>query len=71
MNGLKIMAMARLRLASERCCKCKFSYTKETQDIKLGPSSYRLRKQQTVNVPCPGGVAAIQWWVPLYASKKQ
>jgi uncharacterized membrane protein YidH (DUF202 family) len=37
----------------------KFSYTKETHDVKLGPLELSLKDKQTVNVPVWAGVGAI------------
>jgi hypothetical protein len=50
----------------------KFSYTKETHDIKLGPLELSVAEKQTVNVPVWAGVAAIVGGgvLLLYASKK-
>ncbi len=36
-----------------------FSYTKETQEAKLGPLELSVKETQTVNVPVWAGVAAI------------
>ena len=37
----------------------KFSYTKETHDVKLGPLELSVKDKQTVNVPVWAGVGAI------------
>ncbi len=37
----------------------KFSYTKETHDVKLGPLELSVKDKQTVNVPLWAGVGAI------------
>ena len=51
----------------------KFSYTKETHDIKLGPLEISVAEKQTVNVPVWAGVGAILGggMLLLYASKKR
>lgn len=36
-----------------------FSYTKETQEVKLGPLGLSMKEKQTVNVPVWAGVGAI------------
>jgi hypothetical protein len=36
-----------------------FSYTKETQEAKIGPLELTVKAQQTVNIPVWAGVAAI------------
>jgi uncharacterized membrane protein YidH (DUF202 family) len=37
----------------------KFSYTKETDDVKLGPFELSVKDKQTVNIPVWAGVGAI------------
>jgi heme/copper-type cytochrome/quinol oxidase subunit 2 len=36
-----------------------FSYTKETEEAKLGPISVSVKEKKTVNIPVWAGVAAI------------
>jgi uncharacterized membrane protein YidH (DUF202 family) len=36
-----------------------FSYTKDTQAVKLGPLELTVKEKQTVNVPLWAGVAAV------------
>jgi multidrug transporter EmrE-like cation transporter len=36
-----------------------FSYTKETQEVKLGPLELSMKEKQTVNIPVWAGVGAI------------
>jgi len=36
-----------------------FSYTKDTQAVKLGPLELTVKEEQTVNVPLWMGVAAV------------
>ena len=36
-----------------------FSYTKDTQAVKLGPLELTVKEKETVNVPIWAGVAAI------------
>jgi uncharacterized membrane protein len=49
-----------------------FSYTKETQEAKIGPLELSVKETQTVNVPVWAGVAAIVagGGLLLYTSKK-
>jgi uncharacterized membrane protein len=49
-----------------------FSYTKETQEAKLGPIELTVNETKTVNVPVWAGVAAIVagGGLLLYTSKK-
>ena len=36
-----------------------FSYTKDTQQVKLGPIELSVKEKQTVNIPVWAGVGAI------------
>jgi hypothetical protein len=36
-----------------------FSYTKSTQEAKLGPIEFSVKEKETVNVPVWAGVGAI------------
>ena len=49
-----------------------FSYTKETQEAKLGPIELSVNETKTVNVPVWAGVAAIVagGGLLLFSSKK-
>lgn len=49
-----------------------FSYTKETQEAKLGPLELSVKETQTVNVPVWAGVAALVagGGLLLFSSKK-
>ena len=49
-----------------------FSYTKDTQEAKLGPIELSVREKQTVNVPIWAGVLGIVIGgaLLLYGSKK-
>ena len=49
-----------------------FSYTKETQEAKLGPIELSVNETKTVNVPVWAGIAAIVTGgvLLLYSSKK-
>lgn len=51
----------------------KFSYTKESHDIKLGPIEMSVEEKQSVNVPLWAGVGAIVGGgaLLLYASRKK
>jgi hypothetical protein len=73
MNGLKIMAIVLIAVGIGVLLYGKFSYTKETHDLKLGPLEMTIKEKQTVNVPVWAGVAAIVagGGLLLYASKKR
>ena len=49
-----------------------FSYTKETQEVKLGPLELSMKEKQTVNIPVWAEVGAIVAGGAflLFASKK-
>jgi uncharacterized membrane protein len=49
-----------------------FSYTKETQEAKIGPIELSVNETKTVNVPVWAGVAAVVagGGLLLFASKK-
>ena len=71
MNGLKIMAIVLIAVGIGVLMYGKFSYTKETHDIKLGPLEVSVAEKQTVNVPVWAGVAAIVGGgTPCICSKK-
>jgi hypothetical protein len=36
-----------------------FSYTKDTQEVKLGPLEFSVKEKKTVSIPVWAGVAAI------------
>lgn len=72
MNAIKVMAIVLIVAGSLGLLYGKFSYTKETHNIKLGPLDMSVAEKETVNVPLWAGVAAILGGgvLLLYASKK-
>ena len=72
MNTIKIMATVLIVAGIVALLYGKFSYTKETHDIKLGPLEMSVAEKQTVNVPVWAGVLAIVGGgvLLLYGSKK-
>lgn len=59
MNAVKLVAIV-LIVAGILGLACgKFSYTKETHDVKLGPLELSVKDKQTVNIPVWAGVGAI------------
>jgi hypothetical protein len=72
MNTVKIMATVLIVAGILALLYGKFSYTKETHDIKLGPIEMSVAEKQTVNVPVWAGVLAIVGGgvLLLYGSKK-
>ena len=73
MNAVKIMAIVLIVAGIAGLLYGKFSYTKETHDVKLGPLEMSVAEKQTVNVPVWAGVGAIVGVVGvlLFASKKK
>jgi hypothetical protein len=72
MSAVKIMGMVLIVSGILGLLYGKFSYTKETHDIKLGPLEMSVDEKQTVNVPAWAGVAAIVGGgvLLLYGGKK-
>ena len=59
MNAVKIAAIVLMLAGVLGLVYGSFSYTKETQEAKLGPIELTVKDKQTVNVPVWAGVAAI------------
>jgi hypothetical protein len=73
MNAVKILAIVLIVAGILGLLYGKFSYTKETHDVKLGPLEMSIKEKETVNVPLWAGVMAILGGGVLlvYASKKR
>jgi hypothetical protein len=73
MSALKILAIVLIVAGIVGLLYGKFSYTKETHDVKLGPLEMSVAEKQTVNVPVWAGVGAILGGgaLLLYASKQR
>ncbi|MBE0436478.1 MAG: hypothetical protein IBX56_11815 [Methylomicrobium sp.] len=59
MNAIKISAIVLIIAGILGLVYGQFSYTKETQQAKLGPLELSVKDTETVNVPVWAGVAAI------------
>ena len=72
MSTIKIMAAVLIVAGIVVLLYGKFSYTKETHDIKLGPVEMSIAEKQTVNVPVWAGILAIVGGgvLLIYGSKK-
>ena len=72
MSVIKIVAIVLIIAGLWGLVYGRFSYTKETQEAKLGPFELTVKDTETVNVPVWAGVAAIVAGTgpPLFASKK-
>lgn len=59
MNSIKLIAIAMIVAGVLGLVYGGFSYTKDTQAVKLGPLELTVKEEQTVNVPLWVGVAAV------------
>ena len=59
MNTLKLTAVALIVAGALGLLYGSFSYTKQTQAVKLGPLELAVKEKQTVNVPIWAGVGAL------------
>ena len=59
MNAVRIAAIVLIVAGSLGLAYGSFSYTKETQQAKIGPIELTVQDRQTVNIPVWAGVAAI------------
>ncbi len=59
MNAIKIAAIVLIMVGALGLAYGSFSYTKETQQAKIGPIELTVQDRQTVNIPIWAGVAAI------------
>ena len=59
MNAIKILAIALIAAGTLGLAYGSFSYTKETQQAKLGPLELSVKDTETVNVPVWAGVGLI------------
>ncbi len=72
MNAVKILAILLVLGGILGLVFGNFSYTKETQEAKIGPLELTVKDTETVNVPVWAGVAAIiaGGTLLLFASRK-
>ena len=59
MNAVKITAIVLIVAGVLGLVYGSFSYTKETQEVKLGPIELSVKDKETINVPVWAGVGAI------------
>lgn len=59
MNAVKIAAIVLIVAGALGLAYGKFSYTKDTQQAKLGPLELTVKDTKTINVPVWAGVGAI------------
>lgn len=65
MNALKIIAIVLIVAGILGLVYGKFSYTKASHEVKLGPVELAVKEKKTVNVPMWSGIAAIVVGVAL------
>ena len=72
MNAVKITAVVLIIGGVLALMYGGFSYTKDTQQLKLGPIELSVKEKETVNVPVWAGVGAILIGgaLLLFANKK-
>ena len=72
MSAVKMVAIVLIAAGVLGLVYGSFSYTKETEEVKLGPLELAVKEKQTVNVPVWAGVGAIGVGsaLLLFASKK-
>lgn len=72
MSAIKIMAIVLIIAGLLGLVYGQFSYTRETQQAKLGPFELSIKDTKTVNVPVWAGVIAIVagGGLLLFSSKK-
>lgn len=72
MNTLKIVAVALILSGILGLVYGSFSYTKESDDVKLGPVELSIKEKETINIPVWAGVGAIVIGgsILLYGSRK-
>ena len=59
MNAIKMAAIVLIIAGALGLGYGSFSYTKETQEARIGPLELTVQERQTVNIPVWAGVAAI------------
>ncbi|WP_031435978.1 hypothetical protein [Methylobacter tundripaludum] len=72
MSAVKMMAIVLIIAGLLGLVYGQFSYTKETQEAKLGPLELSVKDTETVNIPVWAGVGAIVAGsgLLLFASRK-
>ena len=59
MNPIRIAAIVLIMAGALGLVYGGFSYTKSTQNLKLGPIELSVKEKETVNVPMWAGIGAI------------
>ena len=59
MNSIKLVGVVLIVLGALGLVYGGFSYTKDTQEVKLGPLEFSVKEKKDVNIPMWAGIAAI------------
>ena len=59
MKAINIGAMALIVAGGLGLAYGSFSFTKETQEVRIGPLALTVQERETVNIPQWAGIAAI------------
>jgi multidrug transporter EmrE-like cation transporter len=70
-SALKIVAIVLIVAGIAGLVYGKFTYTKATHEVKLGPMDISVKEKQTVNVPLWAGIAAIAAGIVLLVVPKR
>ncbi len=70
MNAARIMAIVLIVAGVLGLAYGSFSYTKNTQEVKLGPLELSVKNKETVDIPIWAGVGAIAAGVLLLIVRK-
>ncbi len=70
MDGIKILAIALIVAGSLGLAYGGFTYTKDTDEIKLGPLELTVKDKETVNIPVWAGVVVLAAGVVLLFARK-
>ncbi|QPF75276.1 hypothetical protein G8A07_21715 [Roseateles sp. DAIF2] len=65
MNALRLVAILLIAAGVAGLLYGKFSYTKDSHDLKLGPVELSVKEKETVSVPTWAGIGAIAAGVVL------
>ncbi|HEX2011942.1 MAG TPA: hypothetical protein VJN44_13490 [Roseateles sp.] len=65
MTALRLVAILLIAAGVAGLLYGKFSYTKDSHDLKLGPVELSLKEKETVSVPSWAGIGAIAAGVVL------
>lgn len=70
MNAVRVVAIALIVAGVLALAYGGFSYTKETQEVKLGSFELSVKNKETVNIPVWAGVGAIAAGVLILIMRK-